>query len=142
MNKEIFNKDNLKIKITTEEIKTSEIKNKPFTKEDSQNELMDLETSVIKNPTVNRYYCLSLSYRNYSRTSYSWTSKKPYQNKAVEFLEIAFNLAKETLPVISTGKFTPLPQIIIAENLRIVVRLGFIANRVFTYKRCYTIISL
>lgn len=72
----LFNKDNLKIKITTEEIKTSEIKNKPFTKEDSWNELMDLETSVIKNPTVNRYYCLSLSYRNYSRTSYSWTSRK------------------------------------------------------------------
>ena len=42
----LFNKNNIKIAI--EEIKTSKIKNEPFTKEDSWNELMDMEASVRK----------------------------------------------------------------------------------------------
>lgn len=119
----LFNKDNLKIKITTEEIKTAKIENKPFTKEDSWNELMDLEASVRKNPTVDGYYSLGLSYINYCAHHIRGLpeNKKPYWDKAAGFLEIAFNLAKETLPVISTDKFAPLSQIVIAEDLGILL---------------------
>ena len=84
---------------------------------------MDLEVPVRKNPTVDGYYSLGLSYRNYCAHYIRGLpeNKKPYWDKAVEFLEIAFNLAKETLPVISNDKFAPLSQIVIAEDLGILL---------------------